>query len=190
MDTPSIAPTSNEQQKPVRLLFREALSTGDTSGLVDFVERGGKLSGPMLAELLRRARPVKEFGGQRGLRLDGTETEKHRERAKLCAAYVIRTCAGYYRDGSGQRITPRSILKEIEKRALKSVNAHFKITLPELSIIGPDEELGTQKRHGLHERKVHDEICEMVHDTRNNTMHADLMKILDWLDETYFTPRG
>lgn len=177
--------------KSVHQMIHDAYAKGDASELSVFVEGGGKIPRLALAELLARAKLVKKSGGQSGLRLKGTPAQQNAERAKLCAAYIVRCCADYYRDEKKKQATPRNILEMIEKKALASVNATFKVTLPEFSVIGPASyaDMSTRKRHGLHERRVHDEIVLLVHDTKNNKMHTALMKILKMLADEYLTPR-
>lgn len=177
--------------KAVYKMLQDAYASGNASELSAFVEGGGKIPSYALAALLSRAKLPKKSGGQSGLRLKGTPAQQNAERAKLCAAYIVRSCADYYRDAIGKRATPRNILEEIEKKALASVNATFKVTLPECSIIGParNAHMSTRKRHGLHERPVHDEIALLVHDTKKNKMHDTLMKILNTLDKEHLTPR-
>ncbi|EKS39921.1 hypothetical protein [Afipia clevelandensis] len=177
-----------DNARSVYLMLQDAYVRGDTSELSAFVEGGGEIPRFALAELLSRVKLPKKSGGQSGLRLKGEPHEKNAQRAKLCAAYIVRTSADYYRDALGKRATPRSVLEKIEQAALLSVNDAFGTKLSASSIIGKAA-IETRKRHGLHERPVHDEIVLLVHDTKKNKMHAALMDILNTLDEKYLTPR-
>lgn len=178
-------PRLSRKYSSARSMLSKA-SRGDSRDLEFYLENGGDLSAldpDWLADALRKVRlaaKAETRGAPRGPYLDKDDpAAATKQRAKLCAAYLVRRCVRRHRDWSGKP-TPRKVLNKLEERALAIVHDHFNITRNKLnsgSIVGTEG-----AKHTAYEKVPHDDTMLMVH----SELRKQMREMLNWHAETYF----